>query len=307
LLAFDPSNNGSYAWNERHQLASASVGGTGSTFQYDALGRRVQQNAGATIDNYVYDGMNAVQIQSSMTGNLDLLSGLWLDDWLASTDSTGSVALLRNALGSTIALVNSAGSLATQDSYEPFGKTTQSGASTSNPYAFAGRELDQSGLYFMRARYYNPLLSRFISSDPIGLAGGQANFFAYVYNSPMNFVDPLGLSGGPGENPAPVGNVNFGCEQGPGTCVQGPPQQLAVRVKKFVFTPAPTPTKTPTPTPTQTPTATPTISPEIIKMLQGFGIIPSPTPTATPPGIPPPAGPMPTPLPRGQSPNGEIG
>jgi hypothetical protein len=52
------------------------VGGTGSTLQYDALGRRVQQNAGTTIDNYVYDGMNAVQIQSSMSGNIDILSGL---------------------------------------------------------------------------------------------------------------------------------------------------------------------------------------------------------------------------------------
>jgi RHS repeat-associated protein len=130
---------------------------------------------------------------------------LWLDDWFASTDSTGSVALLRDALRSTIALVNGAGSLATLDTYEPFGKTTTSGSSSTNPYAFVGRELDASGLYFMRARYYNPLLSRFISSDPIGLAGGQPNFYAYAYNSPMNFVDPMGLSGsaGPGELQAP--------------------------------------------------------------------------------------------------------
>jgi RHS repeat-associated protein len=111
------------------------------------------------------------------------------------------VALLRNALGSTVGLVNSAGSIATQDTYEPFGKTSTSGASTTNTYAFAGRELDPSGLYFMRARYYNPLLSRFISSDPLGLGGGQANFFAYAYNSPMNFVDPLGLSGSSGGSP----------------------------------------------------------------------------------------------------------
>ena len=195
--------------------------------------------------------MNPVQMQSSMSGNIDILSGLWLDDGFASSDSTGSVALLRNALGSTIALVNSGGTLATQDDEacpersrrKPFGRTSTTGSSTTNPYAFAGRELDATGLYFMRARYYNPLLSRFISSDPLGLGGGQPNFLAYAYNSPMNFVDPLGLSGGPGENPAPVGNVNFGCEQGPGTCVQGPPQQLAVRVKKFIFALAPTPTK----------------------------------------------------------------
>jgi RHS repeat-associated protein len=111
-------------------------------------------------------------MQSSLSGSIGLLSGLWLDDWFASTDSTGSVALLRDALGSTIALVNSSGSLATQDSYEPFGKTAISGSATTNPYAFAGRELDTSGLYFMRARYDNPLPSRFISSDRLGPGGG---------------------------------------------------------------------------------------------------------------------------------------
>jgi RHS repeat-associated protein len=131
--------------------------------------------------------MRAVQIQSSMSGNIDILSGLWLDDWFASADSTGSVALLENALGSTIALVNSAGSLATQDTYEPFGKTSAGGASTTNPYAFAGRGLDPSGLYFMRARYYNPLLSRFISSDPAGGSG-----FLYANDDPIKLIDLLG-------------------------------------------------------------------------------------------------------------------
>ena len=225
-LTLDPSNNGTYAWNERDQLASATVGGVTSTFQYDALGRRVQQETGLAIDNYVNDDRSAVQVQSSMSGNIDILSGLWLDDWFASTDSTGSVALLRNALGSTVALVNSSGTIATQYGYEPFGKTTASGGSTTNPYAFAGRELDASGLYFMRARYYNPLLSRFISADPIGLSGDQMNFFAYAGNGPMNFTDPLGLSGssGPGELPAPVPDLQPGCAVSTAGCaIQGKP------------------------------------------------------------------------------------
>ncbi len=113
--------------------------------------------------------------------------------------------MLRDALGSTIGFVNSGGSIATSYGYEPFGKTSRSGSSTTNPYAFAGRELDASGLYFMRARYYNPLLSRFISQDPLGLGGGQVNFFAYVGNSPMNFVDPTGevWGGSPGPPPTP--------------------------------------------------------------------------------------------------------
>ena len=45
------------------------------------------------------------------------------------------------------------------------------------------------------ARYYNPTLGRFISEDPIGFAGGQANLYGYVFNSPTNFIDPFGLDG----------------------------------------------------------------------------------------------------------------
>jgi hypothetical protein len=47
-----------------------------------------------------------------------------------------------------------------------------------------------------RARYYNATLQRFISEDPIGLKGGDANFYAYVGNDPVQLTDPLGLSTG---------------------------------------------------------------------------------------------------------------
>jgi len=48
-------------------------------------------------------------------------------------------------------------------------------------------------LYYMRARYYDPVIGRFISEDPIGFEGGDVNLYAYVGNNPMNFVDPEGL------------------------------------------------------------------------------------------------------------------
>lgn len=50
-----------------------------------------------------------------------------------------------------------------------------------------------TGLYYYRARYYSPTLKRFISEDPIGFSSGDVNFYAYVGNSPTNFIDPLGL------------------------------------------------------------------------------------------------------------------
>ena len=61
-------------------------------------------------------------------------------------------------------------------------------------YAYTGREWDpETGLYYYRARYYDPKIGRFLSEDPIGFDGG-VNFHAYVSNNPVNFVDPLGLA-----------------------------------------------------------------------------------------------------------------
>jgi RHS repeat-associated protein len=60
-------------------------------------------------------------------------------------------------------------------------------------YAFTGREWDpETGLYYYRARYYDPKAGRFLSEDPIGLDGG-VNFYSYVRNQPTNLIDPFGL------------------------------------------------------------------------------------------------------------------
>ena len=59
---------------------------------------------------------------------------------------------------------------------------------------FTGREYDsETGLYFYRARYYDPAIGRFISEDPIGFSGGDLNLYAYVRNNPVKYKDPLGL------------------------------------------------------------------------------------------------------------------
>jgi RHS repeat-associated protein len=66
--------------------------------------------------------------------------------------------------------------------------------SRTNPYQFTGRENDGTGLglYFYRARYYNPTLQRFIAQDPIGFAGGDSNLYRYVYEDPADLIDPPG-------------------------------------------------------------------------------------------------------------------
>jgi len=58
---------------------------------------------------------------------------------------------------------------------------------------YTGREDDGTGLKYYRARYYHAGLARFISEDPIGLVAGDVNFYVYVANNPLSFIDPLGL------------------------------------------------------------------------------------------------------------------
>jgi RHS repeat-associated protein len=79
-----------------------------------------------------------------------------------------------------------------QYTYEPFGGTAPSGTAASNSFQYTGRENDGIGIFYYRARYYNPVLGRFISEDPIGFLGGM-NFYSYVGNDPINFSDPMGL------------------------------------------------------------------------------------------------------------------
>jgi len=92
------------------------------------------------------------------------------------------------------------GSAAQSYEYDSFGSITHmKDPAFVQPYAFTGREYDsESGLYFYRARYYDPKIGRFISEDPIGFAGGDVNLFSYTWNSPQNWTDPLGLTSAPG-------------------------------------------------------------------------------------------------------------
>jgi len=80
--------------------------------------------------------------------------------------------------------------------YTPFGVPTASGGLPSGVSSFyAGRELDRfTGLYNNRARWYDAGCGRFISEDPIGFAGGDANLYRYCGNSPANATDPSGNS-----------------------------------------------------------------------------------------------------------------
>lgn len=183
-----------YTWNVRNQLTGISNTGFSASFTYDSFGRRTGRTVQGVVTNYVYDGLNPVQEKNGGTVTANLLTGLGIDEFFQRTDGVGSRALLPDALGSTVALGDSTGTLQTQYTYEPFGYTTQTGSANTNSYKYTGREDDGSGLDYYRARYYHPRLQRFIAEDPIGFRGRDRNLYAYVRNRPMLFTDPSGLA-----------------------------------------------------------------------------------------------------------------
>ena len=178
-----------YAWDARNRLSSANSGT--ASFSYDALGRRASKTLLSTTTGFLYDGPNVAQEQSGGTVTANMLSGS-VDENFLRTDSTGSYSYLTDALGSTVALTDSTGTNIDQYSYSPYGMLAASG-SNSNPYTYTGRESDGLGLYYYRARYYNPTTGRFLSEDPMGFAGSGTNLYAYAGDDPIDFSDPFGL------------------------------------------------------------------------------------------------------------------
>jgi RHS repeat-associated protein len=103
----------------------------------------------------------------------NILPGPGVDEIFTRTDvSSAKISQsVSDALGSTIALSDLAGTIQTQYTYEPFGRTAVTDTTNTNPFQYTGRENDGTGLYYYRARYFHPNLQRFISEDPIGFAG----------------------------------------------------------------------------------------------------------------------------------------
>ncbi len=201
-----------YVWDANNRLAQLKINGqTTAVYSYDAQGRRVEasistSNNGTAQTNtvqYIYEGNQAVgEVRNGQLSH-SLLTGLFIDEHLARTaiatnGQTQSQAQLTDALGSVIALANAqTSSINTSYNYSPYGQTQATGENSSNNQQYTGREAGiegEAGLYYYRARYYDPVLKRFISEDPIRLSGGL-NVYAYVEGKPAELVDPSGRIG----------------------------------------------------------------------------------------------------------------
>ncbi|MGH8248746.1 MAG: RHS repeat domain-containing protein, partial [Gammaproteobacteria bacterium] len=182
-------------WNARDQLVALSGPSGSGTFTYDAFGRRIEKAVNGATTGFIYDGAQAVAELKGTALDTVYHTGLLIDEVLARYGSSGNRSLLTDALMSTIAQTDDSQNAANFYAYSPYGEASTLGPDGGNSLQYTGRENDGTGLYYYRARYYDPVLKRFVSEDPIGLLGG-INLYAYVEGNPISSTDPLGLAGG---------------------------------------------------------------------------------------------------------------
>jgi RHS repeat-associated protein len=194
-LTYDGFNTLAYDVENRLIQAQNAISGT-SQYLYDPLGRRKQKVVAGVSTQFVLAGDEEVADYSGTgagTPQILTVRGVGGSPVASVTVSSGAVAFYHHeVLGSTVALTQAGTSGAAEAfTYSEFGAPSGgSGAA----YLFAGYRYDaETGLYYVRARYYSPQLGRFLQPDPIGISGGR-NLYAYVNNDPVNLTDPNGTT-----------------------------------------------------------------------------------------------------------------
>jgi RHS repeat-associated protein len=188
-----------YVWDYHNRLTSVVTKDSSGTltqsveYTYDVYNRRIAKvidldgasSAPAQTERMVYDGDNiALTFDETGTQTHRYLFGLGVDRVLADETSTGVNWALIDNQGTVRDVIDSQGQVLNHIVYDSYGQVT----SETNPnvdfrYGYTGRERDEeTGLDYYRARYYDPSNGRFISEDPIGFGGGDANLLPEFQN-----------------------------------------------------------------------------------------------------------------------------
>ena len=199
-----------------------------ASYKFDFAGRRVKKIVYGSPDvvrSYIYDGGQVVAEYDVNGTTFTLLRrfryGPGIDEpicmWrTAAGGGAGWFYYHYDGLGSVVALSDVNGTIVESYEYDVFGEPTiydyaahqeVEESSVGNPYMFTGRRFDsETGLYYYRARYYEPYIGRFMSADPLGTVPDDKNIgfeptmqyedgmnlYAYCRNNPVNYIDPEG-------------------------------------------------------------------------------------------------------------------
>jgi RHS repeat-associated protein len=193
--AVNGSATTSYSFDDAHRLIEIGAGAR-TRFKYDGAGNRLRAERRGVTTHYIYDIHGNLLAETDKRNQITryyihgagLLAAATLDDAVYCYHYDG--------IGSTVAITDEAGQVANSYAYSPFGIILDASEKFAQPFKYVGQYgvmAEPNGLYYMRARYYDPDIGRFISEDPIGFGGGDVNLYAYVKNNPVNWIDPKGL------------------------------------------------------------------------------------------------------------------
>ncbi|MGY1891510.1 RHS repeat-associated core domain-containing protein [Pseudomonas sp. SDT291_1_S447] len=205
-----------YRYDSQHRLIGLTrPDGQTASYRYDAFGRRISKTVNSETTEFFWQGDHLVA-ESSESEYRSYVYEPGTFRPLALLDGKGPKKACPfyyqlDHLGTPQELTDYSGDIVWSAQYDAYGKVaalTLAGEDYLNqPLRFQGQYFDgESGLHYNRHRYYDPRLGRYLTPDPIKLAGGL-NQYQYVPN-PTGWVDPLGLSS---NCPPPKKNKNQKC------------------------------------------------------------------------------------------------
>ncbi|MFH1728646.1 MAG: RHS repeat-associated core domain-containing protein [Pseudomonadota bacterium] len=162
------------------------------SFEYDPWGRLYSATQGNDKTYYIYNGINLI---ARLNKSYQILDYYFYDqkmDLIAIWKDNTIFYPLTDKNNSLIALYNSKTEEVSKREYGPFGKIN---SETMQDFGISYQGhlyFKDIGLYYMKNRFYNPIMGRFITPDPIGLAGGM-NEYSFCRNNPIRYAEPLGL------------------------------------------------------------------------------------------------------------------
>ena len=188
-----------YSWDEDNRLVAVEVNGSNLvTYQYDSSSRLLQRVEGGTTTNYIWDGWDLIREEKSgaVTETTDYLCPA--GEVLAFKRDGDWYYLHGDGLSSTQLMTDASGAVVGRYVYGAWGDELV--ASESVPGVFENRFVgglgcrrdSATGLVYMRHRWYDVQLQRFISRDPIGFEGGL-NLYEYARSRPSSLIDSFGL------------------------------------------------------------------------------------------------------------------
>ena len=186
-------NNRVYEYDALNRLITVTENTTQiAAYTYNALNQRMKKVTGAGTKIFHYDPQGHLIAETTQSGQT-LVEYVYLGDQPLAMIRPGETVYYyhNDHLGAPRVLTNGSGNVVWTGLYAPFGTVNVIAATIENNLRFPGQYYDtETGLHYNWNRYYDPKTGRYITPDPIGLAGG-INPFVYVENNPVIF-GPLG-------------------------------------------------------------------------------------------------------------------